>query len=237
MLDQPVHDVRLAAADQPVIDSAMTEEEAFDGLDPNCQADIRSRQKIVPVLYYSFDSRIHRGQLVIDGELEDDVLHVFALALEVRFPIHCVVPISHPRFRIEDRWDDAVSMAANNTSAFNYRTVIGSPELSAHADGRAIDINPMQNPYFKDKIVLPAGAKYDATAPGTLTADHPVVRAFLDRGWHWGGNWQSLRDYQHFEKRSLRSPFKRSLLWRFYSRVSSKLAGNRKQGNSEGVSQ
>ncbi len=184
----------------PIIDSRMTESEAFDGLDPKCPKEIRERQKVVKLKYYSADGKIHQGQLVIDAALKDDIKKVFALALKERFPIYSVIPISDKRFRKDGRWDDELSMEANNTSAFNYREITGGGRLSNHASGRAIDINPLQNPYIKNDIVLPHGAKYDPSIAGTFTSDHPIVRAFLQLGWVWGGNWTSPRDYQHFEK-------------------------------------
>lgn len=184
----------------PVIDSAMSEAEAFDGLAADCPADVRGRQVLLAVTYHGFDGRLHQGQIVVDRELADDVRAVFRVALDVRFPIQSVVPVSHPRFRKDRAWSDDLSMAANNTSGFNYRPVTGGTGLSKHALGRAIDVNPLTNPYVKGTLVLPPGAKYDPDAPGALTADHPVTKAFLARGWTWGGNWTSLKDYQHFEK-------------------------------------
>ena len=185
----------------PIIDSQMTEKEAFDGLNPQCPEEIRERQGIVTVNYYSSDNSIHQGQLVIDRDLEKDIEAVFELALQQHVPIHSVIPISDKRFRKDGRWDDDRSMEANNTSAFNYRSITGSSSrLSKHAYGRAIDINPFQNPYIKGGTILPNGAKYDPNVDGTLTPDQPVVRAFLRLGWEWGGNWTSCKDYQHFEK-------------------------------------
>ncbi len=55
------------------------------------------------------------------------------------------------------RGDDDRSMAANNTSAFNCWEVTGQPGVwSEHSYGRAIDINPVQNPYVLDWTVLPS---------------------------------------------------------------------------------
>ncbi|MDQ3919674.1 MAG: hypothetical protein M3348_14480, partial [Acidobacteriota bacterium] len=76
----------------PIIDSRMTEREAFDGLDPKCPEEIRRRQRLVAVRYYSTDGKVHQGQLVLDSELAGDVKRVFALALKERFPIHSVIP-------------------------------------------------------------------------------------------------------------------------------------------------
>jgi peptidoglycan LD-endopeptidase CwlK len=187
------------AAD-PIVDSKMTDDEAFEGLDRRCPKDLRERQKVVAVTYWGFDGKVHRGQLVVDKDLEKDVAEVFEVALKEKFPIQSVIPVAHAKFRKNDRWDDDLSMAANNTSCFNYREVTGGTALSRHALGRAIDVNPVQNPYVKGKLILPPGAKYDPDVPGTLTAEHPVTKAFLARGWEWGGNWKSLKDYQHFEK-------------------------------------
>jgi peptidoglycan LD-endopeptidase CwlK len=184
----------------PIIDSKMTADEAFEGLDRRCPKELREQQKIVTVEYWGFDGKVHRGQLIVDKELEKDVLEVFEIARKEKFPLRSVIPVSHAKFRKNEKWDDDLSMAANNTSGFNYREVTGGTTLSKHALGRAIDINPVQNPYIKGKIVLPPEAKYDPKTPGTLTADHPVTKAFLDRGWVWGGNWKSPQDYQHFEK-------------------------------------
>jgi peptidoglycan LD-endopeptidase CwlK len=188
------------SAKHPIIDSRMSKKEAFEGLDPKCPAEIRKRQRLVRVKYYSTDRQVHQGQLVIDRDLESDIKQVFALALREHFPIYSVIPISDKRFRKDNRWDDELSMEANNTSAFNYREVTGGGRLSNHAYGRAIDINTFLNPYLKGNIILPHGATYDPRIAGTFTPDSPIVREFLRLGWDWGGNWTSPKDYQHFEK-------------------------------------
>jgi hypothetical protein len=95
-------------------------------------------------------------------------------------------------------------MEDNNSSAFNYRNIVGGENLSQHAYGRAIDINPRQNPYIKGDIILPQNAVYATDVPGTIISDGPVVEAFVKHGWDWGGNWQRLKDWQHFEKRAAR---------------------------------
>jgi len=185
---------------RPIVTSSMDREEAFEGLPDACPESIRDRQELIPVDYLGFDGKIHRGQIVADRELVDDLKKVFGIAREAKFPIQSVIPISHKRFRKDGRWDDELSMEANNTSAFNYRKITGGNKLSMHALGRAIDINPALNPYIRGKIVLPAGAKYSPKAPGTLTNDHVIVKAFVELGWEWGGHWTSRKDYQHFEK-------------------------------------
>lgn len=182
----------------PIVDSNMTFEEA---LRKDCPPDFKEKQELVDVFYYSFDGNIHKGQVVIDKRLAGDIREVFQIALTEKFPITSAIPIANIRFYKDGKWnDDNLSMLSNNTSAFNYRTVTGGKTLSMHAYGFAIDINPAQNPYIKGDVVLPPGAVYDINKPGTLTADGPIVKAFLRLGWEWGGSWKTLKDYQHFEK-------------------------------------
>lgn len=182
----------------PIIDSNMTFEEAIR---KGCPPEIKKNLRLIEVSYYSFDGKIHKGQLVADRRLARDIRKVFKIALKEKFPIASVIPISHERFFKDGKYnDDNLSMLANNTSAFNYRVITGGTTLSNHAYGFAVDINPAQNPYIKNGVVLPAGAVYDISEPGTLTPDCAVVRMFLRLGWKWGGNWKTLKDYQHFEK-------------------------------------
>ncbi len=181
--------------DNPIIDSDMSRDEAMKNVARlHVPAHILRRQKLVSVKYYSFDRKIHQGQLVIDERLVSDIEDIFALALQEKFPVHSVIPIS--RFD----WDDDKSMAANNTSGFNYRKVEGKNTLSKHAFGQALDINPVQNPYIRSRRISPPDASYNRTLPGTLTADSAIVKAFLKKGWIWGGNWWNMKDYQHFQK-------------------------------------
>jgi len=182
----------------PIIDSNMTFEEAIR---KGCPPEIEKKLRLVEVLYYSFDGKIHKGQLVVDRKLVRDVRKVFKIALKEKFPITSVIPISHEKFFKDGKWnDDDQSMLANNTSAFNYRVVTGGTTLSNHSYGFAIDINPMQNPYIKNDKVLPPGAVYGVNQIGTLTPDCRLVKTFLRLGWEWGGNWETLKDYQHFQK-------------------------------------
>lgn len=182
----------------PIIDSDITLSEAVRKWAPPW---IKRKQSIVDVLYYSFDGMIHKGQVVMDERLTGDIRKVFNVALETRFPVQSVIPISHDKFHRNGKYNsDGASMKLNNTSCFNYRRATGSKNLSMHSYGYAIDINPVQNPYIKKRTVFPHGAVYDPRKPGTLTRDCPVVKTFISLGWTWGGNWKSLKDYQHFEK-------------------------------------
>ena len=77
-----------------------------------------------------------------------------------------------------------------------------SSGFSAHAYGLAIDVNPFVNPYLKDDLVLPelASSYLDRSRerPGMVLAGGLAVREFARIGWSWGGDFQTLLDYQHF---------------------------------------
>jgi len=78
----------------------------------------------------------------------------------------------------------------------------GSRAWSQHAYGAAIDLNPVENPYVDgDTVLPPAGEAYldrSPPRPGMIAAGGVVVRAFAAIGWSWGGDYHSLKDYQHF---------------------------------------
>lgn len=151
---------------------------------------------LIDVRYYSFDGKLHQGQLVVHKELKEDVLAIFKLIEEIKFPIKKVIPI------VEYKWSDDDSMEDNNTSAFNFRFVAGTNRMSNHALGRAVDINPFQNPVvYADGRISPSNAKYDTTKPGTFFNEHIIVKEFIKRGWSWGGNYKSFKDNHHFDKK------------------------------------
>jgi hypothetical protein len=82
------------------------------------------------------------------------------------------------------------------------RPTTGGTSFSQHAYGLAVDVNTFQNPYWNDGLVIPERASAylarDRVRPGMVTAGGPVVAAFTDIGWEWGGAWSTLKDYQHF---------------------------------------
>ncbi|MCW2812891.1 MAG: hypothetical protein JWN84_346 [Nocardioides sp.] len=156
------------------------------------------RHVVVP--HFDYDGRVRRGEIVLHADVARDVAGVFAALYRARFPV--------ARMRLVDAYggDDNRSMAANNTSGYNCRTVAGTSTFSDHAYGRAVDINPVQNPYVLGDRVLPgAGRPFVAvprgtaarTAPGVIRDPGVVTRAFARIGWRWGGTY-SDPDYQHF---------------------------------------
>lgn len=150
----------------------------------------------VTMSHWGMDGAVHEGQLVVAADVVDQIVAVFDGLFTARYPVQRMEPIS------AFGGDDQASMAANNTSAFNCRTVAGTDRLSEHAFGRAIDVNPLLNPYVRGGTVdPPSGARYadrTRTDPGIIHDGDAVVAAFAAQGWQWGGHWQNGQDHQHF---------------------------------------
>lgn len=149
--------------------------------------------------HFGLDGAVHEGELVVHKDLADEVVAIFRVLFRNRFPVE--------KMHLVDDYqgDDAAAMADNDTSGFNCRFVPGKPGVfSMHSQGRAIDINPRINPMVKGGVVAPpAGARVldgGVDPPGSLRKGSTVVGEFVRRGWLWGGDWVSLKDYQHFEK-------------------------------------
>jgi peptidoglycan LD-endopeptidase CwlK len=176
-----------------VVDSEIDFDTAVSG--KNIPQSVIKNLRIVDVYYYGFDNKLHKGQLIVHKEVVLDIIEIFEFIRESQFPVKKVVPISNYG------WSDEKSTMDNNTSAFNYRFISGTRVISKHAYGLAIDINPLLNPYIKNGTSLPANCVYDTTKAGTLSVDSQLVTEFKLKGWQWGGEWKSLKDYQHFEKK------------------------------------
>ena len=163
---------------------------------PGCPVPLEDLRLLV-IRHWGFDGTVRPGELVVHADAADALIEVFRRLFAARFPLEQV--------RLVDDFggDDDRSMAANNTSAFNCRRATGSQRWSEHAYGRAVDLNPVQNPFVTrgGAVLPPQGADHvrrDAATPGLITADGPVVAAFRAVGWQWGGHWPSGKDYQHF---------------------------------------
>jgi hypothetical protein len=160
---------------------------------PVAPADLRKLE----LTYWGFDSQAHTGALVVHASEADAVIGVFRRLYDRRFPIRRMEPID-----VYGGSDEA-SIAADNTAGFNCRHAVasGPPQWSAHAYGRAIDVNPVENPYILEGTVLPpAGAQYldrSNVRPGMAVRGGELVAAFAAAGWSWGGVWANP-DYQHF---------------------------------------
>ena len=160
-----------------------------------------SSLRYVRALYVGFDGKIHLGELVCHKRIAADVAAVFRELYLKKYPIG--------QMRLIDDFgaSDEQSMRANNTSCFCYRAVKGSTKLSKHAQGLAIDINPLYNPCVRRQrgktTVQPSTAVRYADRSATFA--HKIDRAdllykvFTAHGFRWGGAWRTVKDYQHFE--------------------------------------
>ncbi|MEX2586599.1 MAG: M15 family metallopeptidase [Actinomycetota bacterium] len=153
---------------------------------------------LVTISHWDYAGRATTGRLVVRTDQAQPVVGVLQQLFDRGFRIHRMSPIE------EFEGDDEASMAANNSSGFNCRTVQAQPGVwSQHAFGTAIDLNPVQNPYVSGSgLVAPVqGAAFQdrsIDAPGMIRHEDAVVQAFAAIGWEWGGSWSGSKDYQHF---------------------------------------
>ncbi|MCR4690313.1 MAG: M15 family metallopeptidase [Lachnospiraceae bacterium] len=152
--------------------------------------------------YIDFTGTEQNGEMICNKKIADDLLEVFAGLYDAGYQID--------KIRLIDEYDgdDDLSCADDNTSCFNFRTVSGSGNLSKHAKGMAVDVNPFYNPY----ITYPGGKQKISPAGSEPYADRSRMQAhmideqdlcyklFKEHGFTWGGHWKSMKDYQHFEK-------------------------------------
>ncbi len=163
----------------------------------------RSDLRLLKVMHRDNSGNIRLGELVCHKSIASDLLDIFKTLYRAGYPIE--------RMTLVDNYnaDDEASMAANNTSCFNYRRIAGAKKLSLHSQGKAIDINPLYNPCVKRRkngatTVTPQNGKPYADRTKRfaykLTQGDLCYKEFIRHGFRWGGSWRSLKDYQHFEK-------------------------------------
>ncbi|MDD6037350.1 MAG: M15 family metallopeptidase [bacterium] len=167
----------------------------------DCTVD-REELRYVHVLHTGFDGEIKEGELIVNEAIAEDVLEIFEELFRAKYPIEKV--------RLVDEYDadDESSMSDNNSSAFNFRFISHTTKVSKHGLGLAIDINPLYNPYVKTvdgKLSIePANStEYvdrDKENPYQIDHDDLCYKLFTEHGFTWGGDWNSSKDYQHFEK-------------------------------------
>jgi hypothetical protein len=157
----------------------------------------RAQLRLVTLRHYGFDARPHRGRLIVHADAAQDLVGVFRRLYDARFPIR--------RLRLVDAYgaSDFRSIEADNTSAFNCRYVEGTTRWSQHSYGRAIDVNPIENPYVTSSGTTSHAASRpyldrSRRRPGMAYEGGALVRAFDAAGWGWGGRWSGAKDYQHF---------------------------------------
>lgn len=160
------------------------------------------------ISYYDFNHQIQRGEMIVNKAIVDDVMNIFKELYDIEYEIYSMR-------LIDDFWtgdgdsSDTASCDANNTSSFCYREITGGGDLSNHAWGCAIDINPQQNPYVSYKSGSPKWSHENANdyIDRSVVKDHMIVEGdecyniFAKYGFSWGGAWKTIKDYQHFEKK------------------------------------
>lgn len=167
----------------------------------------REDLRYLKLLHRGFDGNIHVGELIVNKVIADEILEIFTILFQNDYQIESM-------YLVDDfDADDRSSIDANNTSAFNFRTITDNPDvLSYHAMGVAIDINPINNPYiwldengswtYEDRdaeLYLDRDA-VDAAERHMINHDDLCYKLFIERGYTWGGDWDDPKDYQHFEK-------------------------------------
>jgi len=153
----------------------------------------------IKVAHWNYNNEISIGELIYHKNLALEIIEIFQELFEAKFPINKMVLI--------DDYDanDDLSMESNNSSAFCSRAVTGRPgDFSNHSYGGTIDINPVENPYVRDGVVLPKGSEpyldRSLKVRGLIHEGDACYQAFVKRGYIWGGHFITLKDYQHFEK-------------------------------------
>lgn len=159
--------------------------------------------RYVKIRYIDFDGKAQNGELICNQKIAQDLVEIFSELYDRQYPLASV--------RLVDDFggDDLASMEADNTSCFNFREVTssggGRHKLSFHAYGLAVDLNPLYNPYVKKGKILPQSAKPYANRknanPYRIDHEDLAYQLFTAHGFTWGGDWKSLKDYQHFEKK------------------------------------
>ncbi len=162
-----------------------------------------SELREVSVRYYNFKGKVKSGTLIVNRKIALKTAKIFYQLYRIRYPIQRIQPVD-----VYDA-DDRRSMEANNTSAFNYRRVEGSRKLSMHGRGLAIDLNPRINPCIRNgRVDPPNGKAYSKRSVKKCKGKYKkymihrndrVYKIFKKYGFKWGGDWKSLKDYQHFE--------------------------------------
>jgi len=184
---------RFVATIDPVPDDALARSTWLEA----CPVSL-DQLRYLTVSFWGFDGRPHTGELLVNTSQAESVAGVFEAMWDLRFPIEQM------RVTRQDELDAPPTGDGNNTESFVCRPVTGGTSWSQHAYGMAIDINPFHNPYHRGDVVIPelASAYLDRSRllPGMLFRGDGVVEAFGATGWEWGGEWNTLKDYQHFSE-------------------------------------
>ena len=163
----------------------------------------KSGLRLLRVLYHGYDKKTYIGELIVAKKVSKDFKSIFYKLYKKKYQFGKIQRID------AYNGDDDASIADDNTSCFNHRVVAGSTNLSKHAYGIAIDINPLYNPYVcwvngKMKVSPPKGKKYanrKKKFKHKITKKDLCYKYFNAKGYFWGGDWRTIKDYQHFQKK------------------------------------
>ena len=165
---------------------------------PGCPVPL-DNLRLIRTTFWDFAGERETGSIVVHHAEAGEIVRVFRSLYRQRFKIR--------RMQLIDRYDgsDHASMSADNTSGFNCRYVAGTTTWSQHAYGRAIDVNPVENPYVTTSghVSPAAGQAYvdrSQDRKGMVHRGDEAYRAFAQEDWKWGGDWQGTKDYQHFSR-------------------------------------
>ena len=185
------------------LDESLKKEMQGSSYHRGCPVEL-SDLRLIKVKHHGFDSTTKQGELIVHKNIADEVLTIFDELYDIGYPIKQIIRID------KFKGSDFASIEADNTSAFNCSKATGSGKWSRHSFGKAIDINPIENPYvFRDgRTSHKASYKYinrNIQNPKTpqekamLLPNSNTVKIFKKHGWRWGGDWK-VKDYQHFDK-------------------------------------
>lgn len=161
----------------------------------------RNELRYLRLSYRNGQGKSRVGEMICNKAIANDLIDIFRQLWLADYRIE--------RMQLIDDFDadDQRSMAANNTSCFNYRTVSGTQTLSKHGRGMAVDVNPLYNPYVRGTHIEPVEGRkwaYDRERrkdiPYKITPTDLCYRLFRAHGFRWGGSWKNSKDYQHFER-------------------------------------
>jgi len=162
---------------------------------PGCPVAVEDL-RYVRLPFWGFDDQPHGGELLVNASVAEDVVAVFRVLFETRFPIEDMRIVAGPDVVAPPTGD------GNNTTAFTCRNATGGTRWSEHAYGLAIDINPFHNPYIRGDVLIPelsrAYTDREWLRPGMVAPGDEVTEAFALIGWGWGGNWRTSKDWMHF---------------------------------------
>lgn len=167
--------------------------------DKDCQVQYDDL-RYIKIKHYDFDGNVCEGELIVNKKVAEDVTNIFYELYKQKYAMTSIKLVDN----YGEPADDTKSMEANNTSAFCYRRVTGSKNMSHHSFGSAIDINPQLNPYMDgDRVAPENGAEYADRSKdfrGKIDHSDAAYKIFKKYGWLWGGDWNGDKDYQHFYK-------------------------------------